>query len=243
MGPVAAGKLTDIGSFDRRRQGDHGGRGENRRRRRMAKSPGEGVYTGFSQGGRYVKRWTRRRDRANPATLRNRAEISLVDLPCMPGATFQGRQGSGRCRRAADFGSAGAMGSVPGRARETADRAICVARQIRPHWMRDSLIFGGGLISENFEITPLRNHARTRESDHAMLSEPAPRDARPRHHSLALTPDPLPANRWISTRSPRPLAHRSRPRRSVRCLRRRNRSRATPPFPSAPPSPAVRPLR
>ena len=47
----------------------------------------EGVYTGFSQGGRYVKRW------ADPDTGLTRYtaephEISLVDLPCVPDATF-----------------------------------------------------------------------------------------------------------------------------------------------------------
>ncbi len=47
----------------------------------------EGVYTGFSQGGRYVKRWS------DPETglVRYTAdpqEISLVDLPCLPDATF-----------------------------------------------------------------------------------------------------------------------------------------------------------
>jgi hypothetical protein len=49
----------------------------------------EGVYTGFSVGGRYVKRWT---DRDNPRLIRYTAEpseVSLVDLPCVPGATFQ----------------------------------------------------------------------------------------------------------------------------------------------------------
>ena len=48
----------------------------------------EGVYTGFSQGGRYVKRWP------DPDTslIRYTAEpheISLVDLPCLPDATFE----------------------------------------------------------------------------------------------------------------------------------------------------------
>jgi hypothetical protein len=48
----------------------------------------EGVYTGFSQGGRYVARWTDEgtglvRYTADPT------EISLVDVPCLPGATFQ----------------------------------------------------------------------------------------------------------------------------------------------------------
>lgn len=48
----------------------------------------EGVYTGFSQGGKYVKRWL------DPKTgfLRYTAdphEVSLVDMPCLPGATFE----------------------------------------------------------------------------------------------------------------------------------------------------------
>lgn len=47
----------------------------------------EGVYTGFSQGGTYVKRWKDdetglQRYTADPS------EISLVDLPCLPIATF-----------------------------------------------------------------------------------------------------------------------------------------------------------
>lgn len=47
----------------------------------------EGVYTGFSQGGTYARRWTdedgRMRYTAQPS------EISLVDLPCLPQARFE----------------------------------------------------------------------------------------------------------------------------------------------------------
>jgi hypothetical protein len=83
-GKVAAGKLTDI-AFD------------DGTRRIVVEAKivdddewnkvVEGVYTGFSQGGRYVKRWT------DPETglLRYTAdpqEISLVDVPCLPDATF-----------------------------------------------------------------------------------------------------------------------------------------------------------
>lgn len=48
-----------------------------------------GVYTGFSVGGSYAKRWT---DPANNRLKRYTAapsEISLVDSPCMYGATFE----------------------------------------------------------------------------------------------------------------------------------------------------------
>ncbi|MFH6786310.1 MULTISPECIES: hypothetical protein [Methylobacterium] len=47
----------------------------------------EGVYTGFSQGGAYVKRW-----KGEDGVMRYTAdpsEISLVDMPCLPSATFQ----------------------------------------------------------------------------------------------------------------------------------------------------------
>jgi hypothetical protein len=84
-GRIAAGKLTDI-SFD----------DANRRILVAAKIVDdaewekvlEGVYTGFSQGGRYVKRW---REEAT-GMMRYTAEpseISLVDVPCLPGATFE----------------------------------------------------------------------------------------------------------------------------------------------------------
>ena len=84
-GRIAAGKLIDI-EFD-----DEGKRivveaqiVDDDEWRKVA----EGVYTGFSQGGRYVKRWP------DPETslIRYTAEpheISLVDLPCLPGATFE----------------------------------------------------------------------------------------------------------------------------------------------------------
>jgi hypothetical protein len=82
--PIAAGKLTDI-AFD-----DEGKRimvaakivDDDEWRKVL-----EGVYTGFSQGGRYVKRWPD----ADTGLIRYTAEpheISLVDLPCVPDATF-----------------------------------------------------------------------------------------------------------------------------------------------------------
>lgn len=84
-GRIAAGKLTDI-SFD----------DDNRRILVAAKIVDdsewekvlEGVYTGFSQGGRYVKRWS---DEATGMTryTAEPTEISLVDVPCLPGATFE----------------------------------------------------------------------------------------------------------------------------------------------------------
>lgn len=45
----------------------------------------DGVYTGFSPGGRYLKRWP---DGANTRYTAQPYEVSLVDLPCIPSATF-----------------------------------------------------------------------------------------------------------------------------------------------------------
>jgi hypothetical protein len=47
----------------------------------------EGVYTGFSQGGAYVKRWLDK-DTGLQRYTADPCEVSLVDLPCLPDATF-----------------------------------------------------------------------------------------------------------------------------------------------------------
>lgn len=84
-GTIAAGKLTDI-TFD----------DENKRIEGVAKVVDEdawqkvleGVYTGFSIGGGYAKRW---QDSENPALMRytpTLSEVSLVDNPAVPTATF-----------------------------------------------------------------------------------------------------------------------------------------------------------
>lgn len=46
----------------------------------------EGVYTGFSQGGKYVKTW--KKGQLTHYTA-DPGEISLVDNPCLPSATFE----------------------------------------------------------------------------------------------------------------------------------------------------------
>ena len=49
----------------------------------------QGVYTGFSVGGSYLKRW---QDFRNPGKMRYTAkptELSIVDSPCIPSATFE----------------------------------------------------------------------------------------------------------------------------------------------------------
>jgi hypothetical protein len=49
----------------------------------------EGVYTGFSQGGDYVDRFPDPRDPTLKRYVARPTELSLVDLPCLPSATFQ----------------------------------------------------------------------------------------------------------------------------------------------------------
>ena len=84
-GNVAAGKLTDI-AFD-----------DDAKRITVAakivdddewRKVQEGVYTGFSQGGRYVKRWPDT-DTGLTRYTAEPHEISLVDLPCVRDATFE----------------------------------------------------------------------------------------------------------------------------------------------------------
>ncbi len=84
-GRVAAGKITDI-AFD-----DEGKRimiaakiVDDDEWRKVV----EGVYTGFSQGGRYVRRWPDPGSDLTRYTAEPR-EISLVDLPAVASATFE----------------------------------------------------------------------------------------------------------------------------------------------------------
>jgi hypothetical protein len=84
-GRVAAGKITDI-AFD-----DAGKRimiaakiVDDDEWRKVQ----EGVYTGFSQGGRYVRRWSDSGGELTRYTAEPN-EISLVDLPCVASATFE----------------------------------------------------------------------------------------------------------------------------------------------------------
>ena len=85
-GNVAAGKLTEIIFADDAKQIEICAKVVDDAE--WAKVE-EGVYTGFSQGGKYLKRWP---DPANPTLTRYTAEpveVSLVDNPMLPGATFQ----------------------------------------------------------------------------------------------------------------------------------------------------------
>lgn len=90
-GKVAAGKIVDMVFNDDAQQIEVCGKvvddGE-------WKKVTEGVYTGFSQGGRYVKRWTDEKTGLAHYTAEP-GEISLVDVPCLKEATFDVIKGEG----------------------------------------------------------------------------------------------------------------------------------------------------
>jgi hypothetical protein len=81
-GNKVAGKFTSISFNDDERQIEMCGKVVDDSEWKMCM---EGAYTGFSMGGSYIKRW---KDgdltRYTPAV----AEVSLVDNPCIPNATF-----------------------------------------------------------------------------------------------------------------------------------------------------------
>jgi hypothetical protein len=84
-GNVAAGKLVEIAFNDEQKRIEICGKVVDDDEWKKVE---EGVYTGFSQGGRYLKRWP---DPDAPALMRYTAEpleVSLVDHPCLPEATF-----------------------------------------------------------------------------------------------------------------------------------------------------------
>ncbi len=85
-GAVAAGKIASIAFNDAEKRIEIAAKIVDDDEWRKVE---EGVYTGFSQGGAYVKRWP---DPQNPDLTRYTAapsEISLVDLPCLPDANFE----------------------------------------------------------------------------------------------------------------------------------------------------------
>lgn len=88
-GKVAAGKLTEIAYDDGRKAIDIAAKvvDDDEWNKVM-----EGVYSGLSIGGRYGKRW---KDGELTRYTAVPSEISLVDLPCVPGATFTIVKGEG----------------------------------------------------------------------------------------------------------------------------------------------------
>jgi hypothetical protein len=102
-GKVAAGKITAIAFNDEEKRIEIAARIIDDEEWRKIE---EGVYTGFSQGGAYVKRWA---DPENPDFTRYTAcpsEISLVDLPCLPQASFELVKADGASEKRAFAGKA-----------------------------------------------------------------------------------------------------------------------------------------
>lgn len=85
-GAVAAGKLEEMHFFDAGKAIDVVAKVVDDTEWKKVL---EGVYTGFSIGGSYVRKWN---DEVDGKTVRRYTaapnEISLVDRPCMPGAEF-----------------------------------------------------------------------------------------------------------------------------------------------------------
>lgn len=84
-GNVAAGKLTEIAFDDVAKKIEVCAHVVDDAEWRKVD---EGVYTGFSQGGKYVKCWPDPADSKLKRYTAEPFEISLVDNPCLPDATF-----------------------------------------------------------------------------------------------------------------------------------------------------------
>lgn len=87
---VAAGKVTALTFNDEQRQIEICAKVVDDEEWKKVE---EGVYTGFSQGGTYARRWTD--DAGLTRYTAEPHEISLVDLPCLPDARFQMIKGDG----------------------------------------------------------------------------------------------------------------------------------------------------
>jgi hypothetical protein len=83
-GAVAAGKVTALAFNDAKKQIEICAKVVDDAEWIKVK---EGVYTGFSQGGSYARRWSDKDGRTHYTA--KPSEISLVDLPCLPQARFE----------------------------------------------------------------------------------------------------------------------------------------------------------
>ena len=93
-GPIAAGKITAITFNDEEKQIEICAKVVDDTEWEKVQ---EGVYTGFSQGGTYEKRWTDADGRIRYTAAPH--EISLVDMPCLPQATFEMIKADGTSER------------------------------------------------------------------------------------------------------------------------------------------------
>jgi hypothetical protein len=118
---VAAGKLVEIAFNDEHKRIEICGKVVDDAEWEKVE---QGVYTGFSQGGRYLKRWP---DPDEPSLTRYTAEpmeVSLVDHPCLPEATFAviKADGSTELRKFRPAASAGAALAKIGARHSKADK-------------------------------------------------------------------------------------------------------------------------
>jgi len=85
-GKIAAGKITDIAFDDTNKKIEICAKVVDDQEWKKVL---EGVYTGFSQGGAYVKRWDDPTDSTIKRYTADPTEVSLVDVPCLKTATFE----------------------------------------------------------------------------------------------------------------------------------------------------------
>ncbi len=207
-GHVAAGKLTDLAFDD-----------EARRIEACAKVVDdaewakvlEGVYTGFSIGGKYARRWTDERDPELTRYTAEPAEVSLVDNPCIPSATFAMIKEDGTCELRKFKGMANgdpaegastASGRVTGRAPQQiwtcgiaahahlakAEALACIARQEATAIAKGASQDGAGGAEDGSRDKPAKREDGKDfpASDYAYVPDPA----RPSTWKLRLTSTP-----------------------------------------------------
>ena len=204
-GRVAAGKITDI-AFD-----DEGKRimiaakiVDDDEWRKVV----EGVYTGFSQGGRYVRRWPDPGSDLTRYTAEPR-EISLVDLPAVATATFEVIK-DGVAEKRAFASAAPAKDATSGNDDEGAETAaqrlaalvqlVGAARELSRKLIEEAEALAAQIGSEaddDARRRPTRRNPTTRNPPH-------PRSQRRRPRSRA------PSRRPPPPRSPRRSARRRR---------------------------------
>jgi hypothetical protein len=164
-GTVAAGKLVDIAFNDAHKRIEICGKVVDDAEWEKVE---QGVYTGFSQGGRYLKRWP---DPEQPALMRYTAEpmeVSLVDHPCLPEATFAVIKADGstelrKFRTVAPLGKYGARHSKADKERIKQSHDLLVA--LDPDCCAAAGPAPGAKVEQNPRFSPQAGQGATADAD------------------------------------------------------------------------------
>jgi len=130
----------------------------------------KGCYTGFSLGGRYVKKWKDKGDAKKTRYTVSPFEASLVDLPCIPSATFAMKTAGGDDTQVEFIGWAPTDEQIAGKAAELAGEGVEVTDE---HTAQAIDALKSEYIAAAAEVEPAEGDAVDAVTDETVTGEDA----------------------------------------------------------------------